>query len=436
MENNKVIKNASWIIGIQIIKSIFNLAISMFTARLLGPSGFGLINYAASIVAFVVPIMNLGINSILVKEIISYPNKEGETLGTAVVMSVVSAFFCILGIFSFTSLINRNEKETIIVCTLYSLLLIFQALEMIIYWFQAKLKSKYTSLVALISYILVSIYKIFLLSTQKSVRWFAISNALDYMLIAFAALIIYRRMGGQRFSFSLKTAKRLLGASKYYIISNLMIVVFSQTDRIMLKLMIDDAETGYYSVAATCAAMTGFVFSALIDSFRPMVFEYKKTDEIRYEKSIIMLYSIVIYLSVIQSVLFTLFAPLIISVLYGSAYMASVSVLQIIVWYCTFSYLGGARDIWILAENKQKHLLIINALGAFMNIMLNGILIPLLGADGAAIASVATQMFINYIFVLIYKPTRRNGFLQIYALNPKILITAFNKIIKNKSVSK
>ena len=149
-----------------------------------------------------------------------------------------------------------------------------------------------------------------------------------------------------------------------------------------------------------------------------------------------MLYSIVIYLSVIQSVLFTLFAPLIISVLYGSAYMASVSVLQIIVWYCTFSYLGGARDIWILAENKQKHLLIINALGAFMNIMLNGILIPLLGADGAAIASVATQMFINYIFVLIYKPTRRNGFLQIYALNPKILITAFNKIIKNKSVSK
>lgn len=436
MENNKVIKNASWIIGIQIIKSIFNLAISMFTARLLGPSGFGLINYAASIVAFVVPIMNLGINSILVKEIISYPNKEGETLGTAVVMSVVSAFFCILGIFSFTSLINRNEKETIIVCTLYSLLLIFQALEMIIYWFQAKLKSKYTSVVALISYILVSIYKIFLLSTQKSVRWFAISNALDYMLIAFAALIIYRRMGGQRFSFSLKTAKRLLGASKYYIISNLMIVVFSQTDRIMLKLMIDDAETGYYSVAATCAAMTGFVFSALIDSFRPMVFEYKKTDEIRYEKSIIMLYSIVIYLSVIQSVLFTLFAPLIISVLYGSAYMASVSVLQIIVWYCTFSYLGGARDIWILAENKQKHLLIINALGAFMNIMLNGILIPLLGADGAAIASVATQMFINYIFVLIYKPTRRNGFLQIYALNPKILITAFNKIIKNKSVSK
>ena len=436
MENNKVIKNASWIIGIQIIKSIFNLAISMFTARLLGPSGFGLINYAASIVAFVVPIMNLGINSILVKEIISYPNKEGETLGTAVVMSVVSAFFCILGIFSFTSLINRNEKETIIVCTLYSLLLIFQALEMIIYWFQAKLKSKYTSVVALISYILVSIYKIFLLSAQKSVRWLAISNAMDYMLIDFAAMIIYRRMGGQRFSFSLKTAKRLLGASKYYIISNLMIVVFSQTDRIMLKLMIDDAETGYYSVAATCAAMTGFVFSALIDSFRPMVFEYKKTDEIRYEKSIIMLYSIVIYLSVIQSVLFTLFAPLIISVLYGSAYMASVSVLQIIVWYCTFSYLGGARDIWILAENKQKHLLIINALGAFMNIMLNGILIPLLGADGAAIASVATQMFINYIFVLIYKPTRRNGFLQIYALNPKILITAFNKIIKNKSVSK
>ena len=202
------------------IKSLLGILISMLTARYLGPSNFGLINYAASIVSFIAPVMYLGINSVLVNEIITYPSKEGETLGTAITMSVVSAVFCILGVLSFTSLINRTEKETIIVCTLYSILLIFQALEMIVYWFQAKLKSKYTSIVALAAYILVSAYKIFLLSTKKSIYWFALSNALDYMLIAFALLIIYHRMGGQRLSFSYNTAKRLFKVSKYYIISN------------------------------------------------------------------------------------------------------------------------------------------------------------------------------------------------------------------------
>ena len=430
MDKNRVFKNAFWIISIQIVKSLLGIVISMLTARFLGPSNFGLINYASSIVAFITPIMYLGLNSVLVQEIINFPEKEGETLGTAILMSFISSLFCIIGILAFVSIINRGERETIIVCVLYSVLLIFQALELIMYWFQSKLKSKYTSIVALVAYIIVSAYKIFLLITEKSIYWFALSNALDYMLIAFALLIIYLRLGGQKLSFSPKAAKRMFVVSKYYIISNLMITVFSQTDKIMLKLMIDDSATGYYSAAATCAGMTSFVFSAIIDSFRPMIFQYKKTDYVKYEKSIVILYSIIIYLSLAQSVAFSLLAPVIISILYGSAYTASVSVLQTIVWYCTFSYLGGARDIWILSENKQKHLLTINAVGAVMNVILNYFLILPLAADGAAIASVITQIFINYIFVLIYKPTRENGILQIKALNPHNLTMLFTQIRK------
>lgn len=202
-----------------------------------------------------------------------------------------------------------------------------------------------------------------------------------------------------------------------------MIAFFSQTDRVMLKLMINDTATGYYSAAITCAGMTSFVFTAIIDSFRPLVFENKKSDNGSYEKSIITLYSLVTYLSLIQSIVFTIFAPLIINVLYGSAYAAAIPVLQIIVWYCTSSYIGGARDIWLLAENRQKHLLVINAVGAVGNIILNFFLIPSLGEKGAAIASVITQFLINYVFVLAYKPTRENGVFQIKALNPKNLLT-------------
>jgi hypothetical protein len=52
----------------------------MMTARYLGPSNFGVINYAASIVAFVLPVMQLGINSVLVQELVKNPEEEGKTV--------------------------------------------------------------------------------------------------------------------------------------------------------------------------------------------------------------------------------------------------------------------------------------------------------------------------------------------------------------------
>lgn len=114
MNKNRVVKNASWIIGIQIVKSLLGLVISMLTARFLGPSNFGLINYAASIVAFVTPIMYLGLNGVLVQEIVNTPEKEGEILGTSVTMTFLSSLLCVIGVISFAAAVNRGERETVI----------------------------------------------------------------------------------------------------------------------------------------------------------------------------------------------------------------------------------------------------------------------------------------------------------------------------------
>lgn len=422
MNKSNVIKNASWIISIQIIKALLGMLITMLTARFLGPSNFGLINYASSIVAFVAPIMYLGLTGILVQEIVNSPKEEGEIVGTSITLSFISSLFCIVGIIAFTSTVNRGEKDTLIVCALYSILLIFQSLEITIYWFQAKLLSKYSSIVSLIAYTIVSAYKIYLLVTNKSIYWFAVSNALDYMIIAIGLFIIYKKLNGSKLKFSMKTAKRLFAKSRYYIVSNMMIVIFVQTDRIMLKLMIDDAATGYYSAAVTCASMTSFIFSAIIDSFRPMIFDDKKKNENLYEKDMCYLYGIIIYASLLQSIIISIFSGLIIHILYGEAYAPAVSVLRLVVWYTTFSYLGAVRNIWILAEGKQKYLWIINLSGAITNVILNYILIPIMGIMGAALASLITQIFTNVVLGFIIKPIRYNNSLMLYALDVRLLI--------------
>lgn len=391
----------------------------MLSARFLGPSGYGLITYTASVVAFAAPLMYLGFTSVLVQELIAHPEKEGETLGTAIFSGLISGVLCIGGACAFVAAANRT-REALIVCALYSTILLFQGMEMIIYWFQARLLSKYTSLISLAAYVTVSAYRIYLLASQKSIYWFAVSNSLDYLLIAVMSLVFYRKLGGRRLTFSREAFSRMFTKSRYYIISDLMVTVFAQTDRIMINLMIGDAETGFYSAAMSCAMMTGFVFTAVIDSFRPLIFGNRLEDGTAFRTNMRRLYSVVIWLSLLQSVFITVFSGLIVRILYGAAYAPAAGTLRIVVWYTTFSYLGSVRNIWLLAEKKQKYLLPINAAGALANIVLNSLLIPVLGINGAALASLVTQFFTNVVTGFMIPAIRENNRIMLESLPPRI----------------
>ena len=422
MKTNRVLTNASWIIGCRIVQALLNLILTMLLARYWGPSGYGLINYAASIVAFVVPVMQLGLNSTLVQELIAQPDKEGQILGTSLTMSAISALCCMVGVVSFSALANKGETITTIVCGLYSVQLIFQSLELLQYWFQSKLLSKYTSVTALAAYGVATAYKIILLVCKSHVYWFALSQALDYLVIGITLLVIYRKMGNSRLRFSWKLFCRLFSRSRYYIVANLMVTIFAQTDRIMLKMMLDETAVGFYSAAVTCASMTAFVFAAIIDSARPVIFEKAKVGIQEFEHSVSRLYSLIIYLSLLQCIVITVFSELIIYILYGSEYMEAANVLRLVVWYTTFSYIGSVRNIWILAEGKQKYLSVINLSGAGANVLLNYLLIPSMGIHGAALASLITQIFTNVFISYLIKPIRHNNTLMLKGLNPKLLM--------------
>lgn len=376
----------SWIIVCRIIQAILNLVISTISARYLGPSNYGLISYASSIVAFMLPLVQLGLRNILVQELIESPEHEGEILGTTVISCVLSSILGVICVIGIVSILNRSEVDTIIVCSLYSVSLFFQSLEIIHYWFQAKMLSKYTSITSLIAYVLISVYKAYLLINRKSIFWFAVTNSLDYLLISVILFYFYQKNGGQRFSFSFDRFKNMFQKSRYYIVSGMMVTVFAQTDKIMLKLMINETETGFYSAAVTCAGMTSFVFSAIIDSFRPVIFTTRKTNHDGFEKWMARLYSIIIYIGLAQSIVLCGGAELIVQILYGANFAPTSTILSIITWYSAFSYMGSVRNIWILAEDKQNVLWIINLSGALLNVVGNLILIPKFGACGAAVA--------------------------------------------------
>ena len=422
LTKHKMVKNASWIIVSKILQSVIALVIGTISARYLGPSNYGLISYAASVVAFVVPLAQLGLRNILVEQIVSNPEREGEIMGTSLVMSVTASLFCVVGCITFTLVVNAGERDTVIVCALYSTALIFQMLELMEYWYQAKLLSKYTSILSFSAYTIVAIYKTVLLITEKSIYWFALSNALDYLLLSAGLLALYPRFNGQKLSFSFLAAKELFAKSRYYILSGMMVTIFSQTDKVMLKMMVGNAENGYYATAATCAAVCGFIFLAIIDTMRPVIFDHKKSNQAHYEKNLSRLFSVIIWLGLCQSVAFTLLAKPMVLILYGSAYAPSVPILRVLTWGSIFSYMGTVRNIWMLAEGKQKYLWMMNLAGAVLNMVGNFLLIPIYGAVGAAIASVVTQCFTNCILCFLIKPIHPVTRLIGNALHPKAVV--------------
>lgn len=421
MQTNKTIQNTKWIIVCKIAQSLLQLVVGMLSARYLGPSNYGLINYAASIVAFAVPVMQLGMHSTLVQEYVLTPQREGQILGTSLVLNLLSGAACIVAVNSFAMVSSASDSVTVAVCVLYSIQLIFQALEMLQCWFQAKLLSKYSSLAMLGAYIVVSAYKIWLLATQKSVYWFALSHSVEYGVIGIAMLVIYKKLGGQKLAFSWPLAKELFSRSKYYILASMMVTVFQSVDHVMLTLMIGEAENGYYTAAITCGGVAHFVFWAIVDSVRPTILASRKRSQEEFEKRMAQLYGIILYMAFAQSVVFTVLAKPLVWLLYGQSYLAAAPVLQILTWNGAFSYMGTVRNVWILGEEKHEVLWKINLFGALANAFLNLLFIPLWGACGAAFASVLTQIFTNFILGFLMPAVRPNNRLLLKGLNPRIL---------------
>ena len=419
---NRIAQNAGWLIFGKVGQMAVNFLIGLLTARFLGPSNYGLLSYAAACTAFFSAICSLGINSVLVKEIIDRPSQQGTTLGTALGLRAAAGVLSAISLMCLTMIVDAGEPETIAAVSLSGLSLVFQIFETFQYWFQSRLESKVTAVLTLLAFTLTAVYKAVLLALKKSVAFFACANALDYLLLGIFLFIAYRKHHGAKLLFSWSYGKELLKKSKYFILPALMICVYNQTDKMMLKQMLSDAEVGYYATAVSLCNVWCFVLSAIIDSITPSIYEANRTDPVRFRRRNQQLYAIVFYLSVAVSAMYTLLASPAVRILYGVEYLPAAAPLRIITWYTAFSYLGVARGVWIVCKNCQKYLIWVYLCAALANVGLNLLLIPQMGSSGAALASLAAQIITVFVAPLFIKPLRENTKMILEAILLKDLL--------------
>lgn len=413
---NKETINALWLIGGKVIQMILSLFIGVLTARYLGPSNYGLVNYGTAYVSFFMSFCTLGINSVIIKDFFDNPQEQGMAIGSALVLRAISSFCSALMIIGMVTILDMNEPVTIAVVALCSVSLLFQVFDTFNYWFQSQYRSKVTAIATLIAYMVMSVYRIILLMVNAEVQWFAFATSVDYIVLGLILIISYKKNCGPKLYFSWKKSKSLLRMSYHYILSGMMVAIYGQTDKLMLKQMVDETSVGYYSTATAICAMWVFVLSAIIDSMYPTVMQLYKSNHEQYERKNKQLYAIVFYVSVFVSIVFVLFGDLVIKILYGIDYAPAGMPLKIITWYTAFSYLGVARNAWIVCEGKQKYLKYMYLSAAIINVILNSFFIPLWGASGAAVASLITQLCTSIVMPFFLKGMHRNSILMLQAI--------------------
>ena len=412
---SKVGRNITWLVVGQVVRNLISFALAFFSARVFGPTNYGIIGYVSSYIAFFSSLCDLGINGIIVKEYVQKAHKQGEVMFTALTMKLVASFLSCM-IFSIFMFIAK-PAETVygVVAILLSISVIFNSFDVIAYWYQSRLESKKEAIISSVAYIVVAIYKVFVLVLGLSIEWFAFATSLDFVAVALLLTIFYFRDGGQKWNFSLKTAKDLLGQSYHLILAGVLVAIFAQTDKIMIGMMMNMTEVGYYSTAVTIAGLASFIPLAIINSLRPVIMEKKKTDQGVYVHRIKQLYMIIIYFSLVYSIFVAIFAEIIVRVVYGDEFLGAVGALRIVVWYTTFSYLGGAKNVWLVAEGKQSYEKWFTLIGAALNVGLNFLFIPICGIIGAAVASLITQIVTNFIAPLLFKATRDSSIYMVHA---------------------
>lgn len=398
----------SWLIFDKILRMGVGLIVGVWVARYLGPTQFGLFSFATAFVGMYGAIAGLGLQNIVVRDILSNPNHKEETLGTAFLLQVFGgmlSYACLIG--SIFYLRPEDIQAQLLVAIIGSVIL-FKFSEVGLYWFESQVQSKYTVWVQNGCFVIFAAIKTGLILTNASMQAFAWAVAAEALIVAVLTLVVLNLRGPklQQLIFTWQRVKTLLIDSWPLLLSGLAVALYMKIDQIMLGQILGDEAVGLYSAAVRISEVFYFIPMVISSSVFPSILEVKTRNIKIYQQRMQLLYDFMVWISVVIALPMTFISIPMVVMLFGSAYTESGLVLAIHIWTSVFVFLGVASGQWIIAENRQILNFQRTFLGLIVNILLNFILIPKFGVVGAAIATLLGQMTASWLFDFIQSETR------------------------------
>ncbi|GHX01102.1 colanic acid exporter [Vibrio cholerae] len=392
-------KNTSWLIAEQFLRIIAGLLVGIWVARYLGPQQFGLFSYALAFTAIFAGIAKLGLDGIIVRELINHPDKRDAYLGTAFWLKVMGSIIVMLLMAAVIPFTN-NDATTNLFIFIIACGLVFQSFEVVEFYFQSQVLAKLISICKIIQLSLSSLIKIYLVITEAELIWFVLVTTFDALSLAICYFSAYRLQKATVFytCFNFIIAKRLLKDSWPLVFSSIVVMIYMRIDQIMIKQMLGEYEVGIYSAAIRLSEAFYFIPTIITASLFPAILNAKKISHELYMLRMQRLYTMMVWTAIIIAIPITIFSDWIVFVLYGNDYSTSADILMIHVWSGIFVFLTVSSGKYLTSEGLTRKIFYRNLSGMILNVMLNFKMIPLYGGVGAALATLASWFLAGYLY--------------------------------------
>lgn len=416
----KIVDNIGWLFFDKVLRMGVGLLVGVWVARYLGPEQFGLLNFALAFTGLFGTVATLGLQGIVVRDIVRDPESARITLGTAAMLQLVGGLVSFLLILGAIAYLRPDDPITRTVVAILGAMMLLKASEIAVYWFESQVQSKYTVWVQNGVFLVFAAVKIGLILLEAPLTAFVWAMLAEAALVAAILLLVFNLRGPNitQLKASIARAKTLLKDSWPLLLSGIAIMVYMKIDQIMLGQMIGDEAVGIYSAAVRISEVWYFIPMAIVASVFPSIIEAKRQSEELYYARLQKLYDLMAVISVFVALPMTFFSEYLMTLLFGVNFSDAGTVLAIHIWASVFVFLGVASSNWFIVEGHQIMNLKRTILGAVFNIFLNIVLIPSFGVEGAAIATVISFAVAAFFADGLQKKTRKMFLMKIRSFNP------------------
>lgn len=405
--------NTTWMFAEQSLRLLAGLLVGIWVARYLGPEQFGLFSYVIAFASLFTGIAKLGLDRIVVRDLVQSPEQRDRYLGTAFWLKAGGALAMIGGVALFTRL-GAQDATTSLYILIIASGTVFQAFEVVDFYFQSRALSKFVSVCKLTQLAVSSLLKIALIWLEADLFWFVLVSLVDQAILAASLYFAYRyqRLGGFYRHFEWQKAKELLRDSWPLIISGVVLMIQARIDQVMIKEMIGNVELGYYSSALRLIEVFGFVPMILMTALYPAIVNARKQSEDLYKDRLFNLYRLMMFLFLLMAIPVYLFGDQVFLFLYREAYAPAGQLFALMAIRLLFTNYGVVRGAYLMTENLNRYALFTLIVGAATNILLNYLWIPVYHSVGAVWAAVVSFFVTTFLVDLCYHRTRENLYMM------------------------
>ena len=415
----KYFANTSWLLGERILRMVISLFVGIYVARYLGPERFGLLSYSLSFVLLFSSLASFGLDDILVRELVKQPKQRNDLLGSVFWLKICGTL--VMGTtIALILQFKAEDQQTYWMIALITFGFLFQATNVVDFYFQSQVQSKFAVRAQAFQLLATSLFKIYLVWNQAELIWFAFALMLDQAIVAALFLLVYhwKIEWFPFFSFRWTQAKKLMKDAWPLIFAGMVVSIYMKIDQVMLKEMLDAKAVGVYAAAVKLCEAWYFVPSVITASLFPVIISSKQKSDTLYQQRMQKLYDLMVWVSVTVAIPTTFLADWVIEILYGNDFEASATVLQIYIWAGVFTFLGVASFKWLVTENLQRYSFYVLAIGAIINIGSNLLLVPIYGINGAAVATFISYGIGSYAGLAFFKKSRQAFRMTTLSFNP------------------